>query len=37
MTNQIAIRINTSPQDEVICDQNAHIYLYEGGGMMQTL
>ena len=34
MTNQIAIRINTSPQDEVICDQNAHIYLYEGGGMM---
>ena len=34
MTNQIAVRINTSPQDEVICDQNAHIYLYEGGGMM---
>jgi|TARA_B100000900_G_scaffold414338_1_gene440731 threonine aldolase len=34
MTNQIAVRVNTSPQDEVICDQNAHIYLYEGGGMM---
>jgi threonine aldolase len=34
MTNQIAIRINTQPQDEVVCDQYAHIYLYEGGGMM---
>ena len=34
MTNQIAIRISTQPQDEVICDKYAHIYLYEGGGMM---
>lgn len=34
MSNQIAIRVNTSPQDEVICDKNAHIYKYEGGGMM---
>lgn len=32
MTNQIAIRVNTQPQDEVICDQNAHVYKYEGGG-----
>lgn len=32
MTNQIALRINTEPQDEVICDQYAHIYRYEGGG-----
>lgn len=34
MTNQIAIRLHTRPQDEVICDQNAHIYRYEGGGVM---
>lgn len=34
MCNQIAIRIHTRPQDEVICDKRAHIYLYEGGGMM---
>ena len=34
MCNQIAIRLSTQPQDEVICDQWAHVYLYEGGGMM---
>lgn len=34
MTNQIAIRLHTQPQDEVICDKLSHIYLYEGGGMM---
>ena len=33
MTNQIAIRILTQPQDEVICDRKSHIYLYEGGGI----
>jgi threonine aldolase len=33
MTNQIAIRILTQPGDEVICDQLAHIYNYEGGGI----
>ena len=33
MCNQIAIRISTRPQDEVICDQFSHIYLYEGGGI----
>ncbi|MCS6821550.1 MAG: aminotransferase class I/II-fold pyridoxal phosphate-dependent enzyme [Microscillaceae bacterium] len=32
MTNQIAIRILTQPQDEVICHKTAHIYKYEGGG-----
>ncbi len=32
MTNQIAIRINTQPQDEIICDRTSHIYNYEGGG-----
>ena len=34
MTNQIAMRILTRPQDEVICHKYSHVYLYEGGGMM---
>ncbi|HRH38101.1 MAG TPA: beta-eliminating lyase-related protein, partial [Flavobacteriales bacterium] len=33
-TNQIAINVHTRPGDEVICDEGAHIYRYEGGGMM---
>ena len=33
MTNQIAIRILTQPQQEIICDKGAHIYYYEGGGI----
>ncbi len=33
MTNQIAIRTLTLPQDEIICDKRSHIYLYEGGGI----
>ncbi|MEO1448871.1 MAG: GntG family PLP-dependent aldolase [Bacteroidota bacterium] len=33
MCNQIAIRISTRPQDQVICDHRAHVYLYEGGGI----
>ena len=33
MTNQIAIRVQTQPQQEVICHRQAHIYLYEGGGI----
>lgn len=32
MTNQIALRVLTQPQDEIICDKRSHIYLYEGGG-----
>ena len=34
MTNQIAIRVHTRPQDDVICHRHSHVYLYEGGGMM---
>lgn len=34
MTNQIAVRVHTSPGDEVICDALSHVYHYEGGGMM---
>jgi threonine aldolase len=34
MTNQIAIRVHTRPGDEVICDEGAHVYRYEGGGLM---
>jgi threonine aldolase len=33
MTNQIAIRLSTKPQDEVICHKYAHVYLYEAGGI----
>lgn len=32
MCNQIAIRIHTQPGDEIICDESAHIYNFEGGG-----
>ncbi|UXX78017.1 aminotransferase class I/II-fold pyridoxal phosphate-dependent enzyme [Reichenbachiella carrageenanivorans] len=32
MANQIALRINTQPQDEILCDRTSHIYNYEGGG-----
>ena len=33
-TNQVAINVHTRPGDEVICDEGAHIYRYEGGGLM---
>ncbi|WP_423146262.1 threonine aldolase family protein [Rubrolithibacter danxiaensis] len=33
MTNQIAIKCFTNPMEEVITDQTAHIYNYEGGGI----
>ncbi len=32
MTNQIAINVQTNPGEEVICEQYAHLYRYEGGG-----
>lgn len=35
-TNQIAINVHTRPGDEVICEEGAHIYRYEGGGTMAT-
>ena len=31
MTNQVAIRTDTEPGDAVLFDQNAHVYLLEGG------
>jgi threonine aldolase len=33
MTNQIGIKINSNAPGEVICDETAHIYKYEGGGI----
>lgn len=36
MTNQIGMRVNTVPQDEVLCHKYSHVYLYEGGGMMSN-
>jgi threonine aldolase len=31
MTNQVAIRAHTEPGDAVLFDQNAHVYILEGG------
>ncbi len=31
MANQIALHCHTQPGDEVICEDNCHIYNYEGG------
>lgn len=36
MTNQIAIKVHTQPGDELLCDVNAHIYNYEGGGISRN-
>jgi threonine aldolase len=33
MSNQIAIAGHTRPGDEVICEQESHVYYYEGGGI----
>jgi threonine aldolase len=33
MSNQIAIKCHTQPGDEVICEVQAHVYIYEGGGI----
>ena len=32
MANQAAIKLHTNPGEQVICDQYAHVYNYEGGG-----
>lgn len=36
MTNQIAINVHTQPGDEIICEENSHVYLYEGGGIAKN-
>ena len=33
MTNQTAIKLQTEPGDQLICDKYAHVYNYEGGGV----
>ncbi|HEY8918881.1 MAG TPA: GntG family PLP-dependent aldolase [Chitinophaga sp.] len=33
MSNQVAIKAHTLPGDEVICGHQAHVYIYEGGGI----
>ncbi|EGV44831.1 threonine aldolase [Bizionia argentinensis JUB59] len=33
MANQTAIKLHTNPGDQIICDKDAHIYHYEGGGV----
>jgi threonine aldolase len=32
MANQAAIKLNTNPGDQIICDKWTHIHLYESGG-----
>ena len=32
MSNQLAIKVHTSPLDELICDIDSHVYQYETGG-----
>lgn len=33
MTNQAAIGVHVGPGDEVLCNVNAHVYVWEGGGI----
>ncbi|ADV64158.1 L-threonine aldolase [Isosphaera pallida ATCC 43644] len=33
MANQIAVGVHTSPGDELLCDANAHVYVWECGGI----
>lgn len=35
-TNQIAINVHVQPGGEVICQQESHIYKYEGGGIARN-
>jgi len=35
MSNQIAVKLHTQPGDELLCDANCHIYVYEQGGPAQ--
>jgi threonine aldolase len=35
-TNQIGIHVHVRPGDELICEEGAHVYRYEGGGTMAT-
>jgi threonine aldolase len=32
MANQIAVKLHTEPGDELLCDENSHVYYYETGG-----
>ena len=31
MANQICLRVNTRPGDELICETTAHVYVWEAG------
>src|SRR5580692_368063 len=32
MANQLALRSHTEPGDEILIEEGAHVYYYEGGG-----
>mgnify|MGYP000986599626 FL=1 len=33
MANQMAVGVHARPGDELLCDPNAHVYVWEGGGV----
>ena len=33
MANQIAVGVHAGPGDELLCEVNAHVYVWEGGGI----
>jgi len=33
MANQIAVGLHTRPGDELLCDESAHVYVWEAGGI----
>jgi len=35
MSNQIAVRVHCQPGDQLVCDEDCHIYKYEQGGFAQ--
>jgi len=36
MANQVGLAVRLGPGQEVVCDHTAHIYRYEGGGIMSN-
>lgn len=33
MANQIAVGVHAAPGDELVCEENSHVYVWEGGGI----
>ena len=37
MANQIAVKVHCLPGDEILCEENCHIYNYEQGAYAQLM